>query len=176
MTITELGSIGEFIGSVAVLITLVYLAVQVRQTKNQIETNTNAVLGSSEIDGNNTTLQHLVSLYSDEAVMNIVLRGAADEDNLSATDYSRFNAFLDAAFQLHQITFLQWKKHLLSDEYWEFCTRWFGTRMIATPGTQKWWKRNESLFVPGYRELISSVIENRGWEDASKYLGRSGAD
>ena len=31
MTISELGSLGEFIGSIAVLITLIYLAVQVRQ-------------------------------------------------------------------------------------------------------------------------------------------------
>ena len=34
MSIQELGSIGEFISSIAVLITLIYLAVQVRQTKN----------------------------------------------------------------------------------------------------------------------------------------------
>ena len=31
MTISELGSLGEFFGSVAVFVTLVYLAVQVRQ-------------------------------------------------------------------------------------------------------------------------------------------------
>ena len=34
MTIQELGSIGEFISSIAVLLTLIYLAVQVRQTRN----------------------------------------------------------------------------------------------------------------------------------------------
>ena len=34
MTIQELGSIGEFISSIVVLITLIYLAVQVRQTRN----------------------------------------------------------------------------------------------------------------------------------------------
>jgi hypothetical protein len=34
MTIQELGSIGEFISSIAVLFTLIYLAVQVRQTRD----------------------------------------------------------------------------------------------------------------------------------------------
>ena len=35
MTIFELGALGEFIGSLAVLITLIYLAVQIRQNNQQ---------------------------------------------------------------------------------------------------------------------------------------------
>ncbi len=48
MTIVELGALGEFLGSVAVLVTLIYLALQVQQTKRQIESNTNAILGASQ--------------------------------------------------------------------------------------------------------------------------------
>ena len=36
---TVLGNLGEFIGSVAVLATLIYLAVQVRQSKELLERN-----------------------------------------------------------------------------------------------------------------------------------------
>ena len=114
-----------------------------------------------------------MSLYTDESVAEIVAQGSRGEGNLSSIEYLRYNSFLDAGFQLHQITFLQWKKHLLSDEYWEFCIRWFGTRVLATPGAQKWWKTNERSMVRSYRELIGSVIENRGWEGASAYLSRS---
>ncbi len=43
MSITEiselLGNVGEFVGSIAVLITLIYLAVQVRQSKELLEKN-----------------------------------------------------------------------------------------------------------------------------------------
>ena len=173
MTITELGALGEFLGSVAVLITLIYLAVQVRQTKKQIEANTNAIQGSSEIEGNNSTLQALLAVYSDESVADIMLRGLGDRGDLSPTDLVRLNANLDAAFQLHQITYLQWKRQLLHDEYWEFCIRYFGARVLATPGAQRWWKTQESLFVPEYRDLIRRVIENRGWENASAYLDRT---
>ena len=77
MTITELGAVGEFVGSIAVLITLIYLAIQVRQTKGQVEANTNAVLGSSEIDGNSTTHEQLMSVYNDESAADIMLRGLA---------------------------------------------------------------------------------------------------
>jgi hypothetical protein len=37
MTIAELGAIGEFIGSIAVLITLAYLAIQVRQNTRHVQ-------------------------------------------------------------------------------------------------------------------------------------------
>ena len=43
MTIRELGSLGEFVSSVAVLITLVYLALQTRQ-------NTRAVYAATELE------------------------------------------------------------------------------------------------------------------------------
>ena len=36
MTIVELGALGEFIGAVAVLVTLIYLAVQLRQNTEAI--------------------------------------------------------------------------------------------------------------------------------------------
>lgn len=37
MTIAELGALGEFIGSIAVLLTLVYLALQIRHSKELLE-------------------------------------------------------------------------------------------------------------------------------------------
>ena len=36
MTIAELGSIGEFVGSIAVLVTLIYLATQIRQNTQSV--------------------------------------------------------------------------------------------------------------------------------------------
>ena len=40
MTIVELGAIGEFIGAIAVVVTLIYLAIQVRQNTNALKLNT----------------------------------------------------------------------------------------------------------------------------------------
>ena len=40
MSITELGSLGEFVGAIGVVLTLVYLAHQIRQNTTQLEQNT----------------------------------------------------------------------------------------------------------------------------------------
>ena len=40
MTLENLGNIGEFVGALAVVLSLIYLAVQIRQNTHQIEENT----------------------------------------------------------------------------------------------------------------------------------------
>lgn len=37
MGLEQLGSLGEFVGSIAVLITLVYLSIQTRQTQKAVD-------------------------------------------------------------------------------------------------------------------------------------------
>jgi len=37
MTITELGALGEFVGAIGVVITLIYLAIQIRQNTRAME-------------------------------------------------------------------------------------------------------------------------------------------
>ncbi len=44
MDLTQLANLGEFIGGVAVLVTLIYLAAQIRQNTRSVEA---AALGSS---------------------------------------------------------------------------------------------------------------------------------
>ena len=39
MNIMELGALGEFVGSIGVIVTLVYLAIQIRQNTSQQKQN-----------------------------------------------------------------------------------------------------------------------------------------
>ena len=46
MTLEDLGNIGEFVAAIAVVVSLVYLAFQIRQGSRQIVQNTNSVLAA----------------------------------------------------------------------------------------------------------------------------------
>ena len=50
MDLTQLANLGEFIGGVAVLVTLVYLAVQVRQGNKQLKIQTGNAVQALNID------------------------------------------------------------------------------------------------------------------------------
>jgi hypothetical protein len=89
MTVIELGALGEFISSIAVVITVVYLAMQIRQTRQGLDANTTAILSANEISGNENTLRHLERLYSDEKLADIVGRGLRDLGQLQVNRYLR---------------------------------------------------------------------------------------
>lgn len=74
MTIMELGALGEFVGSIAVLFTIVYLAVQVRHSRELLERNEKISLSQvfqSRVDSRRD-LERLVIELAD--VVNKVLR------------------------------------------------------------------------------------------------------
>ncbi|MBW2725788.1 MAG: hypothetical protein JRE71_15510 [Deltaproteobacteria bacterium] len=50
MTLQDLGNIGEFVGAIGVVTSLVYLALQIRQQSRQINENTNSLLRRVESD------------------------------------------------------------------------------------------------------------------------------
>ena len=104
MTIIELGALGEFVSSVAVLLTLVYLAVQVRQTKQTVQS-------SSHQTGIATMTQNNQSVYKDKELSNIIIKGLFDDD-LDPTEWFRFGFWCISLFHVFQQYFLDSEKGL----------------------------------------------------------------
>lgn len=71
MSIQDLGSIGEFISSIAVLVTLIYLAVQVRQTRN-------AQVASTMLT-NRIQFQNIMIANRDSLIVPIIIKADAGE-------------------------------------------------------------------------------------------------
>ncbi len=96
MTIQELGSIGEFISSIVVLITLIYLAVQVRQTRN-------ATIAST-MQTNRMQFQNIMLANRDSQIAPIIIK-ADNNEPLSDDEEYRLGTHIN----------LQW--NLLFSEY-----------------------------------------------------------
>ena len=82
-----LGNFGEFFGAIAVVVTLGYLVVQIRQ-------NTNATRASTSFAVNESLTDLNAALRSDGEFAEIWLRGIEDLDSLTPTEYARFTAHL----------------------------------------------------------------------------------
>ena len=83
MTLIELGALGEFIGAIGVVVTLVYLALQIRH-------NTRAVRSSMHQDMIESTLRIAESLSDNSEVVRIVIKADAE------LKYGRVIEVLDA--------------------------------------------------------------------------------
>lgn len=81
------GAIGEVVGAVAVISTLIYLAVQVRQNNRNLAEATSASISQSFASINSR-------ISSDEKFAELFIRGRNDIDSLNPVELERFRAFV----------------------------------------------------------------------------------
>ncbi len=147
MSITELGSLGEFVGSFAVLVTLAYLAVQVRQTKKAFQS-------ASLQNGIATMNQNQQNVAADSEYTEIVMKGLYEHESLNAVQFFRFGMWLTAMFHVFQQHYLDAQKGLGDSRIWAGEQRAM-TGLLATPGVAKWWR--EYIAIPYSDEFIDHV-------------------
>ena len=150
MTLSDLASIGSFVSAVAVLISLVYLASQVRQgtkaTRSEIHQNIlTGWLGAADL-----VVQHA----------EVFAKG------LSA-DGEKFDAFSDAEklvfvtvamgmFRHYENVFLQNREGYVRSEDWNAWTNHL-LMYFNMPGVQYWWKMRRASFSPAFVTFLESA-------------------
>jgi len=100
MTIQELGSLGELISSIAVLITLLYLAVQIRQTRNATV--------ASAMQANRTEFQSIMLANRDSLIAPIIVK-ADRGDELSDEEEYRLRNHINIQWNLLYSNYVQKK-------------------------------------------------------------------
>ena len=151
MTIMELGALGEFVSSLAVLITLVYLAVQVRQTKR-------AVQSSSHQTGLSTMTRANQSVYEHKEMTDITIQGMSGEQLDEASEW-RFNLYCISTFHVFQQYFLDVKRGFGDREVWKGEERAM-KGLLLTPGIARWWKNAPFLpFTDSFIDHVNRILE-----------------
>ena len=152
-----LGNLGDFIGGLAVVLTLAYLAVQVRQNTRQLE-RTSAM-------GKAATYQSLTALIvegnarisTDREFAELRLRGREDLANLDEVDLHRYLVSISSLFRIMENLYQQNAAGLLTDEQyssWENMLR----NHLAYPGTREAWTKVSRAFSPAFREVVERIL------------------
>ena len=112
MTLNELGSLGEFISGLAVVVTLIYLALQIRH-------NTRAVRSSMHHDMIESTLRIAESMSDNPDVGRIVLKANEDYDNLTREEFIRFEGYAERVFSNFESVFYSYRNSMIEQDLWE---------------------------------------------------------
>src|SRR4029077_16208980 len=111
MNLNDLANIGQVIGAVAVVVSLFYVAHQIRQ-------NTNAVRSATA----QTVHEHFANWYhvlaSDPVLSQIAAKGSRDYTSLSEQERVRFIAAFMSFLSYSQNAFLKWRQKLLAPDLW----------------------------------------------------------
>ena len=150
LTIQDLGALGELIGSVAVLATLVYLALQTRQNTMAIRAELNA---TRFIAGQTIALTEATSTELQEAL-------AEDRVQDLTINQARRHSFWHANLRRFQRTILDVRRGLLphADEATLSLERNTGVLMVSLfntcRSTDAWWEDAKNAFTPEFVEWV----------------------
>ena len=153
MTIQELGSIGELVGAVATVATLVYLAIQIRA-------NTLAVRSAAAQSVHEAFATWYRMLAADADLAQVSASGLRDYASLSEADRARFVATFMAFLSCSQDAFIKWSEGSLSSELW---SGWELVMMnlVIPPGGQDFWRERGYLFGNEFRNYVENEVMKR---------------
>jgi hypothetical protein len=149
VTLQDLGSIGEFVAAIATLVTLVYLALQIRHSTQEARAASRNAVSQSFVD-------LMTHISHDLETTKLTRRGFIDPESLDDDDTLRFDCIGMALFQNFEAAFAQRQRQVLTDDDWE---KWVVIikQYMAQPGVQQFWSRTAAAFNPAFRRYVEEL-------------------
>jgi hypothetical protein len=149
-----IGAIGEVAGATGVILSLLYLAIQIRGEAR-------AKRASTVHDQSNAYRDFLHSLATDDQLSGIYLRGLRDADELDEAELVRFLSALGFLFRVFEEAFYHWNDGDLDDHVWHGFSAPI-VDMLAYPGTIVYWEMRRHWYSAPFREFVEKEIERAG--------------
>ena len=137
-----LGAIGEIVGAVAVIATLGYLALQIRQNTRLLKATALSATADAYLSFNRL-------LGSNPASAHVFQVGLEDFPSLSEAEQRQFLNLLRVAFTSYQHVHQLHEKGLLDDDVWEQFVR-AATGLLVLPHVRAWWEARKDIFTPQF--------------------------
>lgn len=149
LTIQDWGAIGEIVGGFAVVVTLVYLAMQLRQTSKSLQiTNSDAASAM-----NAEVFQELIS---NPEFVELYLKGLSGLNNLNEPERLRFVLFCNKAMRFFENTWFLHINDALAPGAWYGQERGM-QEMLSAPGSQEAWALNRNLFSKAFVAFVDRL-------------------
>ena len=151
LSLEQASDIAQVVAGVAVVISLIYVGLQMRQATAQLYRN----------EGNATLSQfsaHRLAIGINRDVAELWIKGLAGDGALDGPDQLRFDMLLA---EFTWITFHTWereKRGMTVKGQWERGPLVGITRYLSTPGGSAWWARYGKRYPPPYAAEVDSGL------------------
>jgi hypothetical protein len=153
MTLQDLGNIGEFIAAIGVIVSLVYLATQIRQNTRAVRSSASHVITDARVD-------FLKSISDNPEVSQMFFSGLSDREALDPVELIRFDVMMTRFIVTMENYHYQNRQGAMDPDQW---TRVLGVlrRFMSTPGGQSWWSSRPRTDLAFDRFLEQEVEQIR---------------
>jgi hypothetical protein len=143
-------AIGQVASAVGVVISLAYLALQLRH-------NTQAVQAQTYLSVQTNTISLTSAVYLHEEFAELVLKAADASSSLSPTQTFRWNAYMRSTFRSFDNLYHQFQSGALEADVWpgyeQIMISW-----LRRPGCFRWFEENSHFFSPSLQGFYSAKI------------------
>ena len=161
MNWNAIGAIGEMIGAVGVIVTLGYLAYQIRQNTRQLAQNERASIAAAVNTSVTAYRENRRYIYTSSEVTEILLRGMADPESLGEADRYRFRLVIhnlvDALWDMYSQTVVTG----FSPVTWTSQGISLVERVLTTKGGGWFWSHYSDEYSADFRAEIDRILASK---------------
>jgi len=150
-TLEALGNLGEFVGAVGVVVSLVYLGLQLRQ-------NTSSVRASSFNSMIQNSIRLLEHTFADSEFAALLARAERDPADLSLEERVRWDAYMTAVFRHFGNLVYQNRVGALDAQMWE-SYRQDLKEHLRSPHWAAWFRERQVVFSESLVEEVALLVE-----------------
>ena len=143
-----IGAVGEILGALAVVGSLVYLASQIR-TQNR-EARVASVHDAAE------AYRTTIASMQEPEMADLHIQAIENFDDLTPSQRLRYIVFMLRIFKVWEESYFQWRENRLDSEAWESMLSPL-TDVMTTDGAKKVWELRKHQFRKDFADYIDSV-------------------
>ncbi len=160
MSIQDWSSIAEIVGAVAVVVSLLYLAIQMRSQNREARLST---INRSLAEWNS-----LLALVADNSELASIWNRGLKNEELLEDEEVRFRAFANSYLRVVEGLYLQHLEGRLDDRIWHGIGKGT-TDMLAAAGLHRFWIHRQDWYSSEFREFVDAAIKSSKVTNDSLY-------
>ena len=148
MNIEAMANYADVVGGIAVLVSLIYVGLQIRS-------NTRSSLSQTNMMAHESMANISLEIAKDAQLGSLVRRGLLRVSELDADEKFQFLTLLLSLYRRYENVFYQNRKGLLEDELWEG----YSHSMISylnTDGGKEFWTHRKESFSATFRAFLET--------------------
>lgn len=161
MSLEQLGVIANIVGAIAIVISLVYLAIQIKDSARSSR--------SAAVTDATTAMQSFYQeLGSNPATSRLFLQAVTNPDALSEQDQFQYVMLMHSCFLGFQRSYFLAREGTLDVALRDS----IGTAIQAinrTPGIQLYWRQRKAYFQPEFVEWVEGLLSRQPLSDMDAY-------
>ena len=144
-------AMSEALGVIAVVASLIFVGLQIRQNSKMIAAQTFQAISS-------TSAEYSFRMAEDPEITNLMTALLNDDDSLTREQRARLDAIMRAIFRNFENYYYQYCNGFLDEDMWQGYRQ---TMLACLPRRVggNWWSRNKAYFGKRYREYIDNELE-----------------